>query len=137
GTGTEPSPRSGTRAHAGDDAPCDGQPRRRRDRCHHGHEDHAMTTMTADVRASGELVVEGEIDMSNSADFAAAIDDALGDGSQPLPVDLTGVEYLDSAGIHVLLIRAARIVVVTSPLLLPVLTICGLTQATSVRSIEA
>jgi anti-anti-sigma factor len=97
-----------------------------------------MTTMTVDVPGEGELVVRGEIDMSNSAEFAGAIDTALGDsgGSGPLTVDLTAVEYLDSAGIHVLLTRASRIVVVTSPLLLPVLTICGLPQVTSVRCVD-
>jgi anti-anti-sigma factor len=92
-----------------------------------------MTAIMTVALGDATLSVSGEIDMSNSVELAEAIDGALSDGPDPLTVDLTGVAYLDSAGIHVLLTRAPRIVVVTSPLLLPVLTICGLTQVTTVR----
>jgi anti-anti-sigma factor len=93
------------------------------------------STMTAAVRSVDgrpTLIVSGEIDMSNSSDLAEAVDGAVRDDQARLTVDLQGVQYLDSAAIHVLLARADRIDVVTSSLLLPVLRICGLTQVTKV-----
>ena len=72
----------------------------------------------------------GEIDMSNAEAFRAALEAA--DGG-PLVVDLTRVEYLDSAGIHALYAVAPRIRLIASPLLSPVLDISGLSGITSVR----
>jgi len=74
----------------------------------------------------------GEIDVSNAGRLA----DTLGlaapwDGQ--LVVDLTGVEYLDSAGINALFGYASRIRIIASPLLAPVLTVSGLSGITSVR----
>ena len=43
----------------------------------------------------------GEIDMSNADRFRDTLGQAAGDGGR-LVVDLTGVEYLDRAGVHVL-----------------------------------
>ncbi|CAL9470930.1 hypothetical protein SUDANB95_02818 [Actinosynnema sp. ALI-1.44] len=83
------------------------------------------------------LEAEGEIDMSNSAAFAAALDSALDGADGHLVVDLTGVEYLDSAGLSVLFARADRIHITATPLLAPVLTISGLTDMTTVRGLEA
>ncbi|MGH3153494.1 MAG: STAS domain-containing protein [Streptosporangiaceae bacterium] len=73
----------------------------------------------------------GEIDMSNAEEFRAALGTAAGGGQ--LVVDLTGVEYLDSAGIHALYAVASRIRLIASPLLSPVLDISGLSAITSVR----
>ena len=82
------------------------------------------------------VTVAGEIDMSN----ADRLRDALGlaaaaaaDGGS-FVVDLTGVEYLDSAGVHALFEHAARIRLIAGPLLEPVLTISGLSDITSVSS---
>ena len=72
----------------------------------------------------------GEIDMSNAEAFHAALEAA--DGG-PLVVDLTGVEYLDSAGIHALYAVAPRVRLIATALLSPVLDICGLSGITSVR----
>ena len=47
-------------------------------------------------------------------------------------MDLTGVEYLDSAGVHALFAHASRIRLIAGPLLEPVLTISGLSGITSV-----
>ena len=74
-----------------------------------------------------------EIDMSNADRFRDALDlaaDAAADGGS-FVVDLTGVEYLDSAGVHVLFAHAARIRLIAGPLLEPVLTVSGLSDITS------
>jgi anti-anti-sigma factor len=96
----------------------------------------AMTATTRSLGGGTTVFVSGEIDMSNSPELADAVDSALRERPGPLTVDLQGVQYLDSAGIHVLLARADRIDVVTSPLLLPVLRICGLTEVTTVVCAE-
>jgi len=83
------------------------------------------------------VTVAGEIDMSNADRFrdalglAAAAAAAAADGGS-FVVDLTGVEYLDSAGVHVLFAHAARIRLIAGPLLEPVLTVSGLSGVTSV-----
>ena len=86
------------------------------------------------------VTVAGEIDMSNADRFrdalglaaaAAAATAATADGGS-FVVDLTGVEYLDSAGVHVLFAHAARIRLIAGPLLEPVLTVSGLSDITSV-----
>jgi ABC-type transporter Mla MlaB component len=49
-------------------------------------------------------------------------------------VDLTEVEYLDSAGLSVLFAHAERLELIAPPLLEPVLTVSGLADLVSVRS---
>jgi anti-sigma B factor antagonist len=95
-------------------------------------------TLTPDRRPDGApvLTAVGEIDMSNSADLAAAVEAALEQATGPLIVDLAAVEYLDSAGLSVLLAHADRIEVIASPLLAPVLTICGLADLTTVHGLD-
>ncbi|MFI9470361.1 STAS domain-containing protein [Streptomyces sp. NPDC052492] len=68
------------------------------------------------------LAVSGEIDMSNAGHLAEALDGGAG----PLVLDLTEVEYLDSAGLSVLFAHAERLELVVPPLLEPVLTVSGL-----------
>ncbi len=95
----------------------------------------------------------GEIDMSNAGRFRDALSMAAAEGSPAAAegspaaaeggpaaavggrfvVDLTGVEYLDSAGINALFVYSARIQLIASPLLAPVLTVTGLSDITSVR----
>ncbi|MFF9640924.1 STAS domain-containing protein [Kitasatospora aureofaciens] len=96
-------------------------------------------SLTEERRADGRstLVAEGEIDMTNAADLAAALDAALGAITTPVLVDLTRVGYLDSAGLSVLLARAERIEIRAPALLVPVLTICGLTDMTTVHRLES
>lgn len=91
------------------------------------------------------VTVAGEIDTSNAERFrdalglaaaaadaaAAGADRAEGGGS--FVVNLTGVEYLDSAGVHALFGYAPRIRLIAGPLLEPVLTISGLSGITSMR----
>ena len=78
------------------------------------------------------VTVAGEIDMSNADRFrdALGLAAAAADGGS-FVVDLTGVEYLDSAGVHVLFAYAARIRLIAGPLLEPVLTVSGLSDITS------
>ena len=78
------------------------------------------------------VTVAGEIDMSNADRFREALGlaAAAADGGS-FVVDLTGVEYLDSAGVHALFEHAARIRLIAGPLLEPVLTVSGLSGITS------
>ena len=80
------------------------------------------------------VTVAGEIDMSNADRFrdALGLAAAAAAGGGSFVVDLTGVEYLDSAGVHVLFAYAARIRLIAGPLLEPVLTVSGLSDITSV-----
>ena len=83
------------------------------------------------------VTVAGEIDMSNADRFRdalglAAAAAAADGGGGSFVVDLTGVEYLDSAGVHALFEHAARIRLIADPLLEPVLTVSGLADITAV-----
>ncbi|MCD0483690.1 STAS domain-containing protein [Streptacidiphilus sp. ASG 303] len=77
------------------------------------------------------LTAAGEIDMSNAGEFTAAVAGAV-PASGRLVVDLTAVEYLDSAGLITLFTHAERIHLVAPALLGPVLTVSGLTELTTV-----
>lgn len=97
------------------------------------------TSLTIDVdRRDGRppvLVATGEIDLSNVAVFAHALDDAIaGSGGDTVTVDLGAVDYMDSGGINVLFTFADRIRLIVKPLLMPVLTISGLTELASVET---
>lgn len=94
-----------------------------------------MTTpllITTGQRPDGTnlLTVAGEIDMSNAATFAQALEATNGH----VFVDLTGVDYLDSAGIAVLFAHAGRIDVIAGSLITPVLTISGLPELATVHN---
>jgi anti-sigma B factor antagonist len=78
------------------------------------------------------LCAVGEIDMSNSAELAAAVDGALKRTTGRVIIDLTLVEYLDSAALSILLTRAERIELLAGPLIAPVLTITGLGDLTTI-----
>ena len=95
-------------------------------------------TLTRAGRPDGGrvLTVVGEIDMSNSGELAAAVEAEL-DGGGVVLVDLTRVEYLDSAGLSVLLLHAERIEILATALIAPILTISGLPGLTTVRGLEA
>lgn len=96
-----------------------------------------MTTNLELARSAGEatqLVVSGEIDLSNIGAFRAALSEG---GDSPLVVDLTGVTYLDSAGIAALFERARRsdleIVLGPSSVLAPLIEITHLAEVAKVR----
>ncbi|MEV7684983.1 STAS domain-containing protein [Streptomyces bungoensis] len=80
---------------------------------------------------TARLAVSGEIDMSNAGSLA----DALDGGSGPLLLDLTAVEYLDSAGLSVLFAHADRLEILATPLLESVLTVSGLAELATVHGL--
>ncbi|MGI5321094.1 STAS domain-containing protein [Actinomadura nitritigenes] len=91
-------------------------------------------TLTTVHRPDGTPLVtaSGEIDMSNSDALAAALDAARRDGGR-LVLDITGVEYLDSAGLSVLFAHAGLLELIAPQLLEPVLTVSGLRELATVR----
>ncbi|GAA2535510.1 STAS domain-containing protein [Winogradskya humida] len=79
------------------------------------------------------LAARGEIDMSNAAAFAAALNEAYEqDRNGTMVVDLTAVEYLDSAGLSALFPHVDHVRLIVTPLLAPVLTVVGLSDLTTV-----
>ncbi len=92
-------------------------------------------TLSTDRRPDGRTVLTavGEIDMSNAGQLRDTLAQA---GGGPLVIDLTSVEYLDSAGLTVLFAHADHIELVATPLLVPVLKISGLAQMTEVRQAD-
>ena len=97
-----------------------------------------MTTpLKLSTRPDGDgttvLSAVGEIDMSNAAGFRDALSQA-GAGDAGFVVDLTGVNYLDSAGLTALLPYAPRIRVIATAVLAPVLSVSGLGSITTVVS---
>lgn len=99
------------------------------------------TSLTLDTARSGDgglvLVAVGEIDLSNVESFAqaltAAVEEAEGDDGL-LTVDLSGVEYLDSAGVNVLFPFASHIRVIAHPVLVRVFDISGLAELAPVEA---
>lgn len=93
-------------------------------------------TVSTSQRPDGQVVVAatGELDMSNISDFSRALTEALMDATdQPVEVDLRAVEYLDSAAINVLFPYGNRLRLLVNSILMPVLTVSGLTRAMHVR----
>ena len=92
-------------------------------------------SLTTGNGPDGAVVLEatGEIDMSNAAAFSAALTDARQGVAGPLVVDLTRVEYIDSAGLAALFPHVEHLRLVATPLLAPVLTVAGLDDLTTVH----
>ncbi|MEV5432361.1 STAS domain-containing protein [Streptomyces sp. NPDC052701] len=92
-------------------------------------------TLTLGRRPDGRplLAVAGEIDQGNAGSLAEALDRTSG----PVVVDLTAVEYLDSAGLSVLFTHSDRLELIATPLLAPVLTISGLADIAPVHGLDA
>jgi anti-anti-sigma factor len=101
------------------------------------------TLLTLDTARDGDgklvLTAAGEIDLSNIDAFdralAAAATEAA-DGGEKVTVDLAAVEYLDSAAINALFTHADNIDVIAHPVLVPVLTISGLSELVTVESVR-
>jgi anti-sigma B factor antagonist len=93
-----------------------------------------LTFSTGRDPSSGSYVLgaTGEIDMSNAAAFAAALDEARRE-SDKFVLDLTGVEYLDSAGLAALFPHVDHVRLVAGPILGPLLTVAGLADVTDFR----
>lgn len=83
------------------------------------------------------LVAAGEIDLSNVDRFTEALTAAIAENASSdgkLTVDLSAVEYLDSAAINALFPHADDIHLIAHPLLVRVFDISGLTELTTVES---
>jgi anti-anti-sigma factor len=83
------------------------------------------------------LIAAGEIDLSNIDAFTRALTNAIsevGGNGETLTVDLSAVEYLDSAAINALFARADGIRLIAHPLLMPILSISGLTELVDVKA---
>jgi anti-sigma B factor antagonist len=64
-----------------------------------------MRLVDLNIESRDRLVVarlDGEIDLSNAVELGAAITSRVPNDALGLVIDLTRVDYLDSAGIHVL-----------------------------------
>jgi anti-anti-sigma factor len=97
-------------------------------------------TINTDHGSDGapSLVAVGEIDLSNVDTFARAVNAAIADNSgETVTLDLSAVDYIDSGGINVLFNCADHIRLIVKPLLIPVLTISGLTELAPVEAAPA
>ena len=97
------------------------------------------TSLTLDTaRCNGGnlvLIAAGEIDLSNIDAFNQALTTATTEAASSggtLTVDLSAVEYLDSAAINALFARADHIHLIAHPLLMSILTISGLTELVTI-----
>jgi anti-anti-sigma factor len=98
------------------------------------------TSLTLDTTRCDDgklvLVAAGEIDLSNIDAFnqalTAATTQAAG-GSGGLTVDLSAVEYLDSAAINALFASADHFDLIAHPLLMPILKISGLAELVTIE----
>jgi anti-anti-sigma factor len=100
-----------------------------------------MTTPLSLDTARGDdgriaLTAVGEIDQSNIDEFnralTAATTEAASSG-ETLTVDLSSVEYLDSAAINALYASSDRIKLIANPLLTRVLTVSGIGELTAIE----
>jgi anti-anti-sigma factor len=99
------------------------------------------TSLTLDTARcnDGKLVLTaaGEIDLSNIDAFNQALTTATTEAASSggtLIVDLSAVEYLDSAAINALFARAEHIHhLIAHPLLICILTISGLTELVTIE----
>lgn len=91
-------------------------------------------TVLVERAADGRLVLRaaGEIDASNVADFADALNAAV-NGGTALDVDLSAVDYLDSAAINALVPHAESLQIIANPVLMRVLTVSGLAELAKIR----
>ncbi len=83
------------------------------------------------------LTAAGEIDLSNIEVFKRALADASAGSREPITIDLSAVNYVDSAGINALFDQADAVDelrVIVHPLLVRVLTVSGLSKIAHVEA---
>ena len=82
------------------------------------------------------IAVSGELDMSNASRLEEAVDAAVAAGPEKLVFDLSGLRFMDSAGIAVLLRAAGKVAAIElrepSPPVRRVLELTGLESVLSV-----
>lgn len=79
------------------------------------------------------LIAAGEIDLSNIEAFDHALGDVVARDGAGAIVDLSGVEYVDSGAINALFAHAEGINLIVNPILMPALTVSGLTDVATVE----
>ncbi len=99
----------------------------------------ALLTLDSVRSDDGKLVLiaVGEIDLSNIDVFDQALSTAMAEAAgsgETLTVDLSGVEYLDSAAINALFTRADHIRVIAHRLLMTSLHVSGLSELVSIEA---
>lgn len=96
----------------------------------------SLTLDTARIDGTPVLTAVGEIDLSNIDAFnqalGAAATEAAANG-ETLTVDLSAVEYLDSAAVNALFARADHIRLIAHPLLMSIFTVSGLAELVTVE----
>jgi anti-sigma B factor antagonist len=89
--------------------------------------------------SAGEVVLVGEIDMSNVAELREALERAAAQGPS-MVIDLSAVTYLDSAGVSALFDQAyrdLRVRVAADSAVATVIKICGLIHVARVEFVPA
>ncbi|OBK24866.1 anti-anti-sigma factor [Mycobacterium asiaticum] len=99
------------------------------------------TSLTLDTTRGDDgnlvLIATGEIDLSNIEVFDQALTtahNAAASSGETLTVDLSAVEYLDSAAINALFISADHISLIAHPLLMPIFVMSGLDKLVAIES---
>ncbi|MGH3752910.1 MAG: STAS domain-containing protein [Pseudonocardiaceae bacterium] len=69
----------------------------------------AANVETSAEDGSMRIAVSGEIDLANASAVEAEIRDAVSDQPKAVSVDLTGITYMDSAGVRILFALASRL----------------------------
>lgn len=95
--------------------------------------------LEATHRSDGRLVLtaSGEIDLSNIDEFEQALTAATRaaqDSGQRSIVDLSDLQYLDSAAINALFLRGDHIHIIAPQLLISTLAMTGLTEVIPVET---
>ena len=82
------------------------------------------------------LSASGEIDLSNVDAFNDALTTASTEAAvsgEPLTVDLSAVEYLDSAAVNALCASGDHIHLIAHPLLMSILSVSGLAELVTIE----
>ena len=90
------------------------------------------------------LLARGEIDVSTASELRRHLEEALGSAATEVVADLTGVDFIDSAGIGVLVegqrrleeAEKALVVRVSHPSTIRVLSITGMDRYLTVEKVE-
>jgi anti-anti-sigma factor len=69
----------------------------------------AAVTIEPDREDSVRITVTGEVDMDNAADVEHQVLDAISNQLTAVTIDLSGLDYIDSAGLRVLFTLHTRL----------------------------
>ncbi|MGE2833277.1 STAS domain-containing protein [Mycobacterium sp. SMC-4] len=99
----------------------------------------ASLTVDTTREDTGDLIVvaSGEVDLSNIEAFRRTLTAAADNNAGSLTIDLSQVEYVDSAGINVLFTLSERISkVIANPVLMTTFAVSGLAELVPVERAE-